>query len=148
MKKRWKGVFLQLWCCCWVQQLGNHVARQILTVFSVNTSYPVYYVSFVSSHIYAHTHCVFAGIRSLIQCLLKYYVSSREYYSVFRGKGLISQNLCPCSRFGTDLLHDSLKSCLTCFLLVLFHQIKHEIANDRLEWVVLFTWIYFRFKDQ
>lgn len=69
-----------------MQQLGNLVARQILTGFFVNTSYPVYYVSFVFSDIYAHTHCVFAGIRSVLFNASKNmtYLQERVPFSVQR----------------------------------------------------------------
>lgn len=42
------------------------------------------------------------------------------------GKALISQNLGSCSGLGTELLHDYLESCLTCWLLTL--------ANITWEW--------------
>lgn len=53
MKKRCKGVFLQLWCWKLCSKTDT------LTVFSVNVFYSVYYVSFVFSYIYVHTHTVY-----------------------------------------------------------------------------------------
>lgn len=72
MKKRWKGVFssalvlllsaaIRKSCSKTWLLSDNHVLlhQKTLIVFSVNMSYPVYYVSFVFSYIYAHTHIVY-----------------------------------------------------------------------------------------